>query len=167
MWSEEDGIEMGELGIRDGGVAELYQRCIVNKKLAFKAIQRHSKLSMKEQNPIVIKSKAFALHVVRIYQILSYQRHEYVLSRQLLRSGTSIGANIYESQCAQSRNDFRAKIYIAFKEAAETKYWLELLYESNYLKQDEYSQLQREIHEIYQILSSITKTVRSSSIPNP
>ena len=116
---------------------------------------------MREDNAIVIKSKSFALHIVRMYQMLSSQRHEYVLSRQLLRSGTSIGANICESQCAQSRNDFYAKIYIAFKETSKTKYWLELLHDGNYLNQYEFYPLYCEIQEIYQILSSITKTVRT------
>ena len=117
---------------------------------------------MREDNAIVIKSKSFALHVVRIYQMLSSQRHEYVLSRQLLRSGTSIGANICESQCAQSRNDFYAKACIAFKEASETKYWLELLHDANYLNQDEFYSLWLELREIHQILSSITMTIRIS-----
>ena len=116
---------------------------------------------MKENNAIVIKSKSFALKIVRIYQVLCTQRHEYVLSKQLLRSGTSIGANICESQCAQSRNDFYSKLCIAFKEASESKYWLELLHESNYLNQEEFSFLWRELHELYQMLSSITKTIRT------
>ena len=122
---------------------------------------------MMGNNTIVVKSKSFALHIVRIYQTLTSQRREFVLSKQLLRSGTSIGANICESQCAQSRNDFYAKIYIAFKEASETKYWLELLRDGNYLNQDEFHPLSCELHEILLILSSITKTIRTQQhVPN-
>ena len=112
---------------------------------------------MKEQNAILVKSKSFALRIVRIYQILSNKRREYILSKQLLRSGTSIGANICESQCAQSRNDFYAKLFIAYKEASETRYWLELLYESNYLLQEEFFSIWQETNEIIRMLASITK----------
>ena len=112
---------------------------------------------MKEQNAILVKSKSFALRIVRIYQILSTQRREYILSKQLLRSGTSIGANICESQCAQSRNDFYAKLFIAYKEASETRYWLELLFESNYLFQEEFYPLWQEANEMIRVLAAITK----------
>ncbi len=112
---------------------------------------------MKEQNAILVKSKSFALRIVRIYQILSTQRREYILSKQLLRSGTRIGANICESQCAQSRNDFYAKLFIAYKEASETRYWLELLYESNYLFQEEFFPLWQEANEMIRVLATITK----------
>ena len=112
---------------------------------------------MKDNNVILSKSKSFALRIVRIYQILSTQRREYILSKQLLRSGTSIGANICESQCAQSSGDFYSKLFIAYKEASETLYWLELLYESNYLLQEEFFPLWQESHEIIRILATITK----------
>ena len=112
---------------------------------------------MKEYNVVLVKSKTFALQIIRIYQKLNTQKHEYILSKQLLRSGTSIGANIHEGQCAQSRNDFYAKMYIAYKETSETLYWLDLLYESNYLQQEEFWPLGQEAHEIIRILASITK----------
>ncbi len=112
---------------------------------------------MKEENVILSKSKSFALRIVRLYQILSTQRCEYILSKQLLRSGTSIGANICESQCAQSSGDFYAKLFIAYKETSETLYWLELLYESNYLQREEFFPLWQEANEIIRILATITK----------
>ena len=76
------------------------------------------------------KSKAFALRIIKLYQFLCDSKKEYVLSKQILRSGTSIGANAKEGVNAQSKADFYAKMYIAYKEANETEYWLELLYES-------------------------------------
>ena len=87
------------------------------------------------KNTVSAKSFAFALRVVKAYKYLTAQ-NEYVLSKQLLRCGTSIGANIAEAQCGISGKDFLAKMYIAFKEASETRYWLTLLYKSNYLKRE-------------------------------
>ena len=80
------------------------------------------------------KSKAFALRIIKLYQFLCDSKKEYVLSKQILRSGTSIGANAKEGVNAQSKADFYAKMYIAYKEANETEYWLELLYESGYIE---------------------------------
>ena len=74
------------------------------------------------------KSKRFAVRIIKLYQYLCEEKHEYVISKQLLRSGTSIGANLAEAECAISRKEFLAKVYIALKECAETKYWLELLW---------------------------------------
>ena len=85
-----------------------------------------------------IKSKKFAVRIVNLYRYLSAEKKEYVLSKQILRSGTSIGANIAESEYAQSRKDFLSKLYIALKECAETLYWLDLLYETEYLSEKEY-----------------------------
>lgn len=79
------------------------------------------------------KSKKFAVRIVNLYKYLRDERNETVLSKQLLRSGTSIGANIAEANCAFSKKDFLAKMYIAFKECSESCYWLELLYSTNYL----------------------------------
>ena len=87
-------------------------------------------LGMRE-NPIKDKSKAFALRVIKLYKFLCDEKREFVLSKQLLKSGTSIGANVRESQRGQSKADFNAKLYIALKEADESAYWLELLYESD------------------------------------
>ena len=102
-------------------------------------------------------SVRFALRVVRLSKHLRDDKNEYIMSKQILRSGTSIGANISEALCGQSKKDFFAKMYIAYKEAAETAYWLEVLYKSEYLTITEYSSLNNDNHEILKILSSITK----------
>ena len=107
------------------------------------------------------KSKGFAIRIVKLYRYLCEERKEFILSKQLLRSGTSIGANIAEANCAVSKKDFFAKMYIAFKECAESKYWLELLYETEYLTQTEYQSMLRDCVELYRLFSSVTKTMRS------
>ena len=112
------------------------------------------------ENVVFIKSKAFAVRIVKIYQYLCETKKEYVLSKQLLRSGTSIGANIAESTCAMSDKDFLAKIYIAFKECAETQYWLELLYDTDYLMEKEYISISEDCIELKKLLSSISKTAK-------
>ena len=88
---------------------------------------------MDKSSTALHKSKTFAIRIVRLYQYLCSEKKEFVLSKQLLRSGTSIGANLAESECAISKKDFLAIIYIALKECAETLYWLELLQETDYL----------------------------------
>ena len=88
---------------------------------------------MKEDNTIQIISKAFALRIIKLYQYLQIEKHEFVISKQILKSGTSIGANIRESIYAQSKADFISKMSIALKESSETEYWLELLHESGYV----------------------------------
>ena len=108
------------------------------------------------------KSKAFAVRIVRLYQYLCSEKKEFVLSRQLLRSGTSIGANLAESECAISKKDFLAKIYIALKECAETLYWLELLRETEYLSAAEYESIHIDCEELRKMLSSTTKTLSES-----
>lgn len=82
---------------------------------------------MGNENINQVKSKRFAIRVIRMYQYLIKEKHEFILSRQILRSGTSIGANIAEANCAISKKEFLSKMYIAFKECAETLYWLDLL----------------------------------------
>ena len=106
------------------------------------------------------KSKEFAIRMVRLYKYLSEDRKEFILSKQIIRSGTSIGANLAESECAISRNDFLSKIYIALKEASETRYWLELLYRTDYLYQEPYSRPDKDCPEICKILQSTTKTIK-------
>ena len=106
------------------------------------------------------KSKTFAIRMVKLYRYLSEERKEYVLSKQVLRSGTGIGANLAESECAISRNDFLSKVYIALKEASETRYWLELLYRTDYLTKEQYDSLDEDCVEIYKILQSTTKTMK-------
>lgn len=104
------------------------------------------------------KSMAFAIRIVKLYQYLMKEKHEYVLSKQVLRSGTSIGANITEAIYGSSRKDFVAKLYIALKESAETLYWLELLYQCDYIPQTMYRSLSRDCEELRKILSSSTKS---------
>ena len=108
------------------------------------------------------KSKRFAVRIVKLYQYLSAEKHEYVMSKQLLRSGTSIGANLAEAECAISRKDFLAKVYIALKECAETKYWLELLWETEYLSEMEFESICADCEELRKMLSATTKTVNST-----
>ena len=116
-------------------------------------------------NIVRTKSKSFAIRIIKLYNYLCETRKEFVLSKQLLRSGTSIGANMVEAACGFSRKDFLAKVYIAFKECAETIYWLELLHETGYLTDYEFNSIYNEAVELSKILSSITKTVKET--PNP
>jgi four helix bundle protein len=109
------------------------------------------------------KSMAFAIRIVNLYKFLCEKKKEFVMSKQILRCGTSIGANIAEAECAFSRKDFLAKIYIAFKECSETKYWLELLLRTEYINIKEYTDIAKDVEELYKILSAITKTTRGNS----
>ena len=109
------------------------------------------------------KSKKFAIRVVKLYNYLCDEKKEFVLSKQLLRSGTSIGANIAEANSAFSKKDFLAKMYIAFKECSESKYWLELLHETDYLTQSQFDSINADCTEIQKLLSSITKTLKDNS----
>lgn len=113
---------------------------------------------MKKENVIRDKSFEFALKIIALYKELSKQ-NEYILSKQLLRSGTSIGANVEESTAAQSAGDFIHKLSIASKEARETKYWLMLLQQSRLIDYD-YSFYLKEVNEIINILTSIVKTMQ-------
>jgi len=106
------------------------------------------------------KALAFAKRIVNLNRYLHTEYQEYVLSKQVLRSGTSIGANIAEARCGYSRKDFTAKVYIALKECAETLYWLELLYATNYLSEEEYVSLKSDCEELRRMLSATTKSVR-------
>ena len=105
------------------------------------------------------KSKNFALRIIKLYQYLTLtaERKEYVISKQVLRSGTSIGANVKEALRGQSRADFRAKMSIALKEASETEYWLELLHESRYIDDNSFTSIINENVEIIKILTRIVK----------
>ena len=109
----------------------------------------------------IIKDKSydFALRIVKLYQYLTLgsEQKEYVLSKQALRSGTSIGANVKEALRGQSRPDFRAKMSIALKEASETEYWLKLLYDSGYIYEPSYNSIMTDNVEIIKILTSIVK----------
>ena len=117
---------------------------------------------VKKDNIIREKSFAFALKIIELYKILKDEK-EYVLSKQLLRSGTSIGANIEESTAAQSASDFIHKLSIASKEARETRYWLMLLQQSRLVNHD-FSIYLKEIDEIINILTSIIKTMQERNV---
>lgn len=113
---------------------------------------------MKADNIILSKSKTFAVRIVRLYQYLCNDKKEFVLSKQLLRSGTSIGANVKEAVRGQSKPDFISKMSIALKEAAETEYWLELLYETDYLDETQFQSIYMDNQELLKILTSIVKS---------
>jgi four helix bundle protein len=104
------------------------------------------------------KSKKFAVRVVNLYKYLCEEKKEYVLSKQLLRSGTSIGANLAEAEYGISEKDFLSKVYIALKEAAETVYWLDLLFETQYLTENEYQSVKNDAEEVLKMLKATTKT---------
>ncbi len=114
---------------------------------------------MKPENTIRYKSKKFAVRIVSVYRYLTLEKHEYVMSKQLLRCGTSIGANIAESECAVSRNDFVSKVYIALKECSETAYWLELLLETDYLNKDQFQSLYNDCMEMKKMMQATTRTM--------
>ncbi|MBU2554193.1 MAG: four helix bundle protein [Bacteroidetes bacterium] len=105
-------------------------------------------------NPLKDKSFQFALRIVSLYKFFSEEKKEYVLSKQLLRSGTSIGANIREAQNAQSKADFIHKLSISQKECDETMYWIELLFQSGYLTEKEFNSIHPEAQELLKMLRS-------------
>ncbi|MDE6549008.1 MAG: four helix bundle protein [Muribaculaceae bacterium] len=114
---------------------------------------------MKDQdNPIVVKSKAFGIRMTRLRTYLVDEKHEYEISKQVLRSGTSIGANVKEAIRGQSKADFGAKMNIALKEASETEHWLEMLYEGQYINKKGFDSIIKDCHELIRILTSIVKT---------
>ena len=106
------------------------------------------------------KSKVFALRIVKLYKYLISQQKEPVISKQLLRCGTSIGANITEAEYAISKKEFVMKMYIALKECGETLYWLDLLFDSEYITEKQYQSIKSDCEELMRMLSSITKTTR-------
>ena len=115
------------------------------------------------ENDIYLLTKAFSLKIIQSYRYLTKERKEYVMSKQMLRSGTSIGANVHEGKNAQSRPDFCSKMNIALKEATETDYWIDLLHESDYIDNIQYSLLTEDCKKIIAVLTKIVKSVRSSS----
>ena len=123
---------------------------------------KNEELKMKKANIVMDKSKAFAIRVIKLYKYLCDSKNEYVLSKQILRSAISIGANIKEAQCGQSKKDFLAKMYIAYKEANETEYWLELLHESNILESNIFESLYKDNYELLSLLTSIIKNLKNS-----
>ena len=121
-------------------------------------------IEMAKENVVMNKSYDFAVRIVRLYKHLSTQHKEYVLSKQLLRSGTSIGANVNEAQAGHSKADFIAKMVIASKEARESKYWIDLLCSTGYLdpNKNHVKSLQNDIEELVKLLTSIVKSAQGS-----
>ena len=113
-------------------------------------------------NFIEEKSFNFAVRIIKLCKYLEKEKQEYILSKQLLRCGTSIGANVAEAQQAQSRPDFVAKLSISLKEAVETNYWLRLLRASNFLLENEFSSIYNDCKELEKLLTSILKTAKSN-----
>ena len=111
-------------------------------------------------DPLKEKSFAFSLRVIKLYRYLTETHKEYILSKQLLRSGTAIGALVREAKYAQSKADFLHKLTIALKEANETDYWIELLYQSNYLNDKMYRSIQPDIDTLLSLLIASTKTIK-------
>ena len=108
-------------------------------------------------NAIVNKSKAFAVRIVKLYQYLTGNHIEFNIANQLIRSGTSIGANVREAERGQSGPDFYTKMNIALKEADETAYWLELLFEGNYITQTMFDSIYQDCEELIRMLVTILK----------
>jgi len=111
-----------------------------------------------KDNIVATKSYAFALRIIKLYKYLISEKKEYVLSKQILRSGTSAGANIKEAEHAQSKKDFINKMSIALKEANETEYWLMLLKDSEYISVDSFNSIHPDIEELIKLLASIVKS---------
>ncbi len=112
----------------------------------------------------VVKNKSFelAIRIVNLYRFLCEQKQEYVLSKQLLRSGTSVGANIREAEHAQSKADFIHKMSIAQKEINESIYWLELLKATHYLQEEQFNSINQDAEEIIKLITSIIKTSKTN-----
>ncbi len=116
---------------------------------------------MKRENVILDKTYAFSIRIIKTYKELCDEKKEYTLAKQLLRSGTSIGANMEEAQGGQSKRDFFAKISISYKEARETKYWLRLLRDTQYLDKTLADSLITDCEEILKLIGSIQKTIKN------
>ena len=118
------------------------------------------KYSSPIDNNIYDLSKAFAIRIVKLYNYLADAKSEHVMSKQLLRSGTSIGANVFEGKQAQSRADFTSKMNIALKEASESGYWIDLLHDTHYLSDSEYQSLFSDCKRIIAVLTKIVKSTK-------
>ena len=113
-----------------------------------------------KENLIQQKSYSFALRIIKLYSYLTENKKEYVLSKQILRSGTSIGANVEEALGAQSKSDFIAKLSIAYKEARETSYWIRLMRDSDYLENDLAESILNDCTELINIITAILKSAK-------
>ena len=116
-----------------------------------------------DDNVIYNKSYQFAIRIVKLSQYLTITKKEYVLSKQILRSGTSVGALVREAKYAQSKADFIHKLSISLKEANETDYWLDLLFDTDYLKRNMYNDIKKDINEIISLLVSIVKSSKRNN----
>ena len=114
------------------------------------------------KSPLQQKSRDFAIRIINCYKYLTEQKHEQVMSKQLLRCGTSIGANTRESKNAQSRMDFLNKLNIALKEADETEYWLDLLHETKYIDDNIYNSLNNDCIELIKMLTAIIRKIKDN-----
>jgi four helix bundle protein len=121
---------------------------------------------MKERSLSSLKSKKFAVRIYKLSKYLIDEKKEFILAKQLLRAGTSIGANLSEAQYAISKKDFTAKISIALKECAETEYWLELLKDTGILSITEYESILPDCKDILKLLISTVKTLKSEQDSN-
>lgn len=119
-------------------------------------------MKLNKENIIAQKTFAFALNIVKLYRSIVNDQKEYVLSKQLLRSGTSIGASVKEAEHAQSKKDFINKMNVALKEANETEYWLQLLFDSEFISEADYKLISQDILEILRLLISIVKTSKNN-----
>jgi four helix bundle protein len=117
---------------------------------------------MRDDNIVAVKSYKFAVRIVKLFKYLKSEHNEYVLSKQILRSGTAIGALVRESEFAQSKADFTHKMYIALKEANETDYWIDLLHDTDYLNENMYQDIKKDIKEVIKLLVAITKTCKEN-----
>ena len=120
---------------------------------------------MKSEDPVREKSFQFALRIVELCRYLQNVHKEYVLSKQIIRAGTSIGANLAEAQYAQSKADFISKNSIALKEAAETRYWLKLLYGSDFIDETQYKSVKIDVDELIKLLTTIVNTSKNNEQP--
>ena len=118
------------------------------------------------ENIVQQKSYEFALRVVRLHTYLNNEKKEYIISNQLFRAGTSIGANLAEAKYAQSRADFISKCHIALKESSESSYWISLLHDSDILSDTEYDSISQDLNELLALLTSIVKTSKKSQEKN-
>jgi len=109
----------------------------------------------------LVKAKKFSVRIIKLYRYIYDKKKDFVIAKQILRSGTSIGANLAESKHASSKADFLNKIYIALKECSETLYWLELLKNTDFLTEKEFTSIYSECEELEKMLTSTTKTLES------
>ena len=123
-------------------------------------------MKTKEENIIITKSYSFAVRCVRLYKFLCDERHDYTIGKQLLRSGTSVGANIKEATRGISKADFTAKMSISLKEASESEFWIELLRDTNFITEQQANSMLTDCTELIKLLMTIIKTSQGKTIKN-